>query len=207
VTGESAAVAALQAAATSFGGQLFGQAACLDGVAGAAKRVTDLAEIYETWLRRIRSGKLTLVAIEEIADGTIVWTPTEGEPHHMSRIDSSQRARYTFKAKDDMGYAADYALAARLHEGDPAIATVEYLNVGDPGNTTNGTTDPDTGASTEYDQVLATFAGVFGDATVEVYDPAGDTTVVIASDPLTAEPGAVATGTLGVPVIEEIPVP
>ena len=122
-------------------------------------------------------------------------------------IDSSQRARWTFKAKDDRGFAADYALAARLHDGDPAIVTVEYLNVGDPGNTSNGTTDPDTGASTEFDQVLATFAGVFGSATVEIFDPAGDTSVVIASAGITTEAGAVAEGDLGDAAIEEIPAP
>lgn len=192
---DTAATSALQAASTALAPS-FGALVCSGDLAGAAARVTDLAEIFEVWLRRLRSSRLTLVAVEEIATGEIA--PQPWKDAGVTTIDSSQRARYTFEAKDDMGYAADYALAARLKDGDPLIATIEYLNVGDPGNTSNGT-------DAEFDQVLATFAA-FGDATVEVYDPAGDTSVVIASDPLTAKPGDVGTGTLGTAVIEEIPV-
>jgi hypothetical protein len=199
---------ALQAAAIALAPSLAQMPNCLTGLQASipdmSAAVIAMAETFLPWLRALGSGRLTLVAIEEIDTGVVVSTPTGGESMP-AIIDSSQRARWTFTAKDDRGFAADYALAARLHDGDPAIVTVEYLNVGDPGNTSNGTTDPATGASTEFDQVLATFAGSFGTATVEVYDPAGDTTVVIDSDTVTTEPGAVAPGGLGEPVVEEIP--
>jgi len=194
---------ALQAAATALAPSLARLANCFIGLQASvpdmSAAVIAMAETFLPWLRKIRSGRLVLVAIEEIDTGEVVSTPTEGESMP-AVIDSSQRARYTFTAKDDRGFAADYPLAARLKDGDPAIVTVEYFNVGDPGNTSNGT-------DAELDQVLATFAGLFGDATVEVYDPAGDTTVVIASDPITTKPGTVSTGDLGTPVIEEIPAP
>lgn len=195
---------ALQAATALYKRKRFDRLACAIGDQAATERVAATATMFVAWFRKLGGGSLTLITVEEIDTGEVVWTPTPGGTA-MAVIDSSQRARWTFKAKDDRGFAADYALAARLKDGDPAIATVEYFNVGDPGNTSNGTTDPDTGASTEYDQVLATFAGLFGDATVEVFDPAGDPTVVIDSAPLTTQAGAVAPGGLGEAAIEEIP--
>jgi hypothetical protein len=113
----------------------------------------------------------------------------------VTNIDTSQQARYTVTAKDDRGFAADYALAARA--SDPAVVTVTYLNVGDAGNTSNGT-------GAETDQVVAAFAGTLGTSTVEVFDPA-DPTVVFAADTVVANPGAVAAAELGAAVIEEIP--
>ncbi len=171
------------------------QAGCTDaGAVEAAKRVTKVADVFVAWMRRLTSVTLTLVAIEEI-DGSATFPPIPGAA--VTDIDSSQRARYDVTAKDDRGFAADYALGARA--SDPAVVTVEYLNVGDEGNTSNGT-------DAEIDQVLATFAGTFGTSTVEVFDPADDT-VVLAADTVVANPGAVASASLGTPVIEEIPEP
>lgn len=171
----------------------FGLIASVDGDVAAARRVTQVADVYVAWLRRIKSSNLTLVAIEEIETGEIVSTPTEGTA--VANIDTSQQARWDFTAKDDRGYAADYALAARA--SDAEVVTVTYLNVGDEGNTSP--------AESPIDQVLAAFAGKLGTSTVEVFDPAVPD-VVLASGTVVANPGAVASGELGEAVIEEIPV-
>lgn len=192
--------AALQAAATTLAGRRRDRCACDDQA--VAERVLEVAERYLAWLRQLASGRLVLVAIEEIDTGAIAHTPTGGESTMDAVINSGQRARWTFHAKDIHGFEADYALAAR--SSDEAVATVEYFQVGDAGNKTNGATNPD-GTPAEFDQVLATFAGTFGASTIEVYDPAGDTTVVIASAGVTAGPAEVGTGDLGTPVIEPIP--
>lgn len=115
----------------------------------------------------------------------------------MTDIDTSQQARYSVTARDDRNFPADYALGARA--GNPAVVTVTYLNIGDEGNTSNGT-------AAEIDQVVAAFAGTLGTSTVEVFDPANPE-VVLAVDTIVANPGAVAAAELGAPVIEEIPTP
>lgn len=161
----------------------------------AARRVTQVADVYLAWLRKVKHVNLTLVAIEEIETGEIVSTTTEGET--VTNIDTSQQARYTVTAKDDRGFAADYALAARA--SDATVVSVTYLNIGDEGNTSNGT-------ETETDQLVAAFAGATGTSTVEVFDPANPD-VVLAADTIVANPGAVAAAELGAPVIEEIPAP
>lgn len=167
----------------------------VNGDVAAAQRVTQVADVYVAWLRRVKSARLMLVAIEEMASGEIASTPTEGGTD-VTNIDSSQQARYTVTAKDDRGFAADYALAARA--GDEAVVTVTYLNVGDEGNTSNGT-------DAEMDQVVAAFAGL-GTSTVEVFDPANPD-VVLAADTIVANPGAVAAAELGAAEIEEMPAP
>jgi len=174
----------------------FGLIAQVNGDVAAAQRVTQVADVYVAWLRRVRHATLKLVAIEEMDTGEIASTPTEGTAP-VTNIDTSQRARYNVTAKDDRGYAADYALAVRA--SDAEVTSVTYLNVGDEGNTSNGT-------DTEIDQVLATFAGKLGTSTVEVFDPANPD-VVLAADTVVANPGAVAAAELSGAVIEEIPAP
>jgi len=179
--------------ALSSGGR-FDLIAQVNGDEAAAVRVTEVADVYVAWLRRVKQARLTLVAIEEMDTGEIA-SITEGTT--VTNIDTSQQARYTVTAKDDRGFAADYALAVRA--SDPTVVTVTYLNVGDEGNTSNGT-------GAEIDQVVAAFAGALGTSTVEVFDPANPD-VVLAADTIVANPGAVAAAELGAPVIEEIPAP
>lgn len=162
-----------------------------------AHQVTEVADVYVAWLRRVTKATLTLVAIEEMDTGEIVSAQLTSEGAAVTNIDTSQQARYTVTAKDDRGFAADYALAARA--SDPSVVSVTYLNVGDEGNTSNGT-------DAETDQLVAAFAGTLGTSTVEVFDPANDT-VVLAADTIVANPGAVAAAELGAAVIEEIPAP
>lgn len=172
----------------------FSLIAQVNGDVAAAQRVTEVADVYVAWLRQVKHATLKLVAIEEMDTGEIASAPTEGS--EVTNIDTSQQARYSVTAKDDRNFPADYALAARA--SDPSVVTVTYLNVGDEGNTSNGT-------GTETDQLVAAFAGTLGTSTVEVFDPANDT-VVLAADTIVANPGAVAAAELGTAVIEEMPV-
>jgi len=189
-------VIALQEATRAMASNgLFKKIAEVNGHEDAAERVTEVADVYVAWLRRVKKATLTLVAIEEMDTGEVALTP-EGNTE-VTNIDTSQQARYSVTAKDDRGFAADYALAARA--GDAEVVAVTYLNVGDEGNTSNGT-------DAEIDQVVAAFAGKLGTSTVEVFDPA-DPTVVLAADTIVANPGAVAAAELGAAVIEEIPAP
>lgn len=180
-----------------------GQFALIPGVdantaaVDTAHRVLLVADEYLAWLRRVKKATLTLVAIEEMDTGESVSAQLTSEGAAVTNIDTSQQARYTVTAKDDRGFAADYALAARA--GDASVVTVTYLNVGDEGNTSNGT-------DAEMDQVVAAFAGTLGTSTVEVFDPANPD-VVLAADTIVANPGAVAAAELGAAVIEEIPAP
>jgi hypothetical protein len=174
----------------------FGLIAQVNGDEAAAHRVTLVADVYVAWLRRVKQVTLTLAAIEEMDTGEVASTPSEGTTA-VTNIDTSQQARYTVTAKDDRGFAADYALAARA--SDATVVAVTYLNVGDEGNTSNGTDAP-------VDQLVAAFAGATGTSTVEVFDPANPD-VVLAADTIVANPGAVAAAELGAPVVEEIPAP
>jgi hypothetical protein len=175
----------------------FSLMAQVNGDIAAAKRVTEVADVFVAWLRRVKQARLMLVAIEEMNTGEIASTPTTEGTTEVTNIDTSQQARYSVTAKDDRGFAADYALAARA--SDASVVAVTYLNVGDEGNTSNGT-------DAEVDQVVAAFAGTLGTSTVEVYDPANPD-VVLAADTIVANPGAVAAAELGAAVIEEIPAP
>jgi hypothetical protein len=188
---------ASQALASSGRFNLIGKA---DGDVAAAERVIQVADVYVAWLRRVEKVTLALVAIEDVATGTATSTPTGRT--EVTDINTGQQARYSVAAKDARGFAGDYALAARASNTD--VVTVTYLQVGDASNTSNGTTDPTTGASTEIDQVLAVFNDALGTSTVEVFDPA-DPTVVLASDVIVANPGAVASASLGAATIEPIP--
>lgn len=200
-TREDDLVVALQEAARAMGAcGRFDEIARVNGDQEAAKRVTEVADVFVAWLRRIEQAKLTLVAIEEIDTGRIVTsTPTKGTA--VTDISTNQRARYSVTAKDARGYAGDYALAARA--SDSEVVLVEYFQVGDIGNTSNGMTNPD-GSSAEIDQVLATFNGKLGTSTIETYDPANPT-VVLSADTVVANPGNVASASMGAATIEEIP--
>lgn len=181
-------VIALQEATKSLSDGRFSLIASVDGDIRAAERVTEVADVYVAWLRRLKRASLKLVAIEEIETGEVVHTPEGNEA--MTNIDSSQRARYVVDAMDDRGFALDAELAGR--SSDAAVVTVEYLQA------TSGT-------ASGKDELVATFAGL-GTATIEVFDPANPT-VVLAADVIVANPGAVAAATLSAPVVEEIPAP
>lgn len=187
-------VIALQEATRAMASNgFFKKIAEVNGHEDAAIRVTEVADVYVAWLRRITKATLTLVAIEEMDTGEVAHTP---EGNAVANIDTSQQARWDVTAKDDRGFAADYALAARA--SDAEVVTVTYLNVGDAGNTS-----PE---DAPVDQVVAAFAGKLGTSTVEVFDPATPD-VVLVSGTVVANPGAVASAELGEAVIEEIPAP
>lgn len=153
----------------------------------AAIRVTKVADEFVKWLRQPKHVIMTLVAIEEIDDPSVTYPPTEGAI--VTDIDSSQRARYVLTVKDDRNIEFDATLGARSSNDAVVTVALEEAPVTASGK----------------DELVATFAGL-GTATVEVYDPANPT-VVLAADVIVANPGAVASASLGTPVIEEVPVP
>lgn len=58
-------VLALEQAATLFSHGRYDQIAACDGDIAAAHRVTEVADVFVSWLRRPASLTLTLVAVEE----------------------------------------------------------------------------------------------------------------------------------------------
>lgn len=185
-------VIALQEATKLMSGDRFDLWAKCHGDQESAKRVTEVADMFVAWFRKIKTARLKLVAIEEMDTGEIAST-TEGM--QVANIDTSQQVRWNVTAKDDRGFTADYDLAARA--SDAEVVAVTYLNVGDEGNTSNGT-------DAETDQVVAAFAGKLGTSTVEVFDPANPE-VVLAVGTVVANPGAVAAAELTGEAVEEIP--
>lgn len=107
----------------------------------------------------------------------------------MTDIDSSQQARYVLTVKDDRNIEFDATLGAR--SSNEAVVTVTLLEA--------------PGTASGKDELVAAFAGL-GTATVEVFDPANPD-VVLAADVIVANPGGVASVSLGTPTIEEIPTP
>ena len=112
---DDASEVALKAAADVMAGARFAQVACVDGDIAAAHRVTEVADVFVAWLRRLRSVTFTLVSIEE-QTGEIITTTPGGT---VTTIDTSQRARYIISAADDRGFPVDASLTARVqrHRG------------------------------------------------------------------------------------------
>lgn len=161
----------------------FDLVASVNGDVEAAKRVTQVADIYVAWLRKTKSIKLTLVRIEETDDPTVFTTPG-GET--VTTIDSSQQARYVIDAADDRGWAVDATLSV---EATPAgIVEATILEA------TSGT------ASGKDELVVKAVAP--GSALVTVFDPANAETV-FGSDSVDVVPGGVAAVVLSTPTIEE----
>lgn len=156
--------------------------------AAAAKRVTEVADVFVAWLRRVKSVRMTLVAIEEIDDPSVFVTPTEGAA--VTNIDTSQRAHYVLDATDDRGFSVgDAPLAARI--SNESVATLEFIEAAV--------------SASGKDEVIATFAGTLGTATIEVFaTDAPD--VVLGADVLVANPGEVKAVTMTA-TVEEIPAP
>lgn len=184
-------VIALQEATKVMQDKRFNLIACADNETEAAWRVTQVADVYVAWLRRIAYVTLTLVSIEELDTGEVASTPEEGVVTVTTNIDTSQRARWIIDATDDRNFPVDGTLAAR--SSDETVVTVVIEEATMP--TASG-----------KDELVATFAGATGTATVEVFDPATPE-VVLAADVVVANPGAVAAATLGTAVVEEIPAP
>lgn len=107
----------------------------------------------------------------------------------MTDIDTSQRARYVINATDDRNFPVDATLGSR--SSDEAVVTTIIEEATLP--TASG-----------KDELVATFAGTLGTATVEIFDPANPD-VVLGADVIVANPGGVASASLSAPVIEEIP--
>lgn len=176
---------ALSAAAQVMLGR-FREVACIDGEAVAAKRVTDVAEVFYRWLRRPRVISLRLVSIENIDTGEVI--PTDrGEFPMAVELTTSQRARYTIEARDARGFLNKEALDLQV-TGDGVTAEIVE------------TPDPD-----QPNELLVTAVSpsVGNVVTLDVPD---DDVVAAASDSFNVRAGDVAVLTLGAPVIEEIPV-
>lgn len=149
----------------------------------AANKVTEIADVYVAWLRRVKSVKLTLVRIEEMDDPN-VFTPGGGVG--VTTIDSSQQARYVIDAADDRGWAVDAQLTVEATPAGIVEATLFEA--------TSGT------ASGKDELVVKAMAP--GSALVTVFDAANAETV-FGSDSVDVVPGGVATVVLNTPTIEE----
>jgi len=181
---------ALKAAADVMAGARFAQIACASSDQAAAFRVTEVADVFVQWLRRLRTVTLTLVAIEEIDTGEIASTPTPGGT--VTTIDTSQRARYVISAADDRGFPVDASLTAE--SSDTAVATVDLLEA------TSGT------ASGKDELVVTAVAP--GSALVRVFDAVNPD--IFGSDSVDVVAGGVAAVVLEAPSVEEqdvVPVP
>ena len=156
------------------------------GPNSAAVRVTEVADVFVAWLRKLATVEMTVVAIEEI-DGSAVYPPPEG--NEMTNIDTSQRVRYVLTGRDDRGFEVDGDLAGRV--GTEGVVTLEV-------------TQATAGTASGKDEAVATFAGL-GTTTVEIFDSANPT-VVLAVDTIVANPGGIAAVEMAA-TVEEIPAP
>ena len=168
-------------------GDRFALIAQVDGDITAANRVTAIADVYVAWLRRVRSVKLSLVAVEEQTTG-VVATFFAGGGTPMSSMDTSQQLRYVIDAADDRGFAVDATFSVEV--SDPAVVSATILEA------TSGT-------ASGKDELLVV-AVAPGSSLVKVFDPANPDTV-FGSDSVDVVPGAVAAVVLESPVVEEQP--
>lgn len=177
---------ALLAAADLMSCGRFDQLACANGDVEAARRVTQVADVFVTWMRQVKTVRFEQVIIEEIDTGEVVST-NPGGTGTMTDIDTSQRARYVLDLRDNRNFPTDAVMGART--SDEAVARIDVFQA------------PDTPSG--KDEVLATFNGTTGTSTIEFFDEANPT-VVLAADVLVANPGSVASVTVTA-TVEEIP--
>ena len=167
-----------------------GPSGCYNTDAEAANRTTAIADIYVAWLRKTKSVKLTLVALEEQSGEVVTNFPEEGVSA-VSTLDTSQQLRYIIESADDRGFAVDATLAVTV--SDPAVVSATILEAAAPEGTASG-----------KDELLVV-ALAPGSALVTVADPAN--AEVFGSDSVDVVPGGVAAVVLGAPVVEEQPAP
>lgn len=168
-----------------------GPSGCYNTDAEAANRTTAIADIYVAWLRRIKSVKLTLVALEE-QTGEVVATFTEEGVVPVSSMDTSQQLRYIIGSADDRGFAVDATLSVEV--SDAAVVSATILEATAPEGTASG-----------KDELLVV-ALAPGSSMVKVFDPA-QPDAVFGSDSVDVVAGGVAAVVLSTPVVEEQPAP
>ena len=169
----------------------FDQVECYNSDTEAANRTTAIADIYVAWLRKTKSVRLTLVALEE-QTGEVVATFSEEGVQPVSTMDTSQQLRYIIEAADDRGFAVDATLAVTV--SDPAVVSATILEAAAPEGTASG-----------KDELLVV-ALAPGSSMVTVADPANPT-VTFGSDSVDVVAGGVAAVVLSTPVVEEQPAP
>lgn len=157
------------------------------GHEAAAQQVTEVADTFVAWLRRITSLTLTLVAVEEQDTGDEVPITRNGDTMAVV-LDTSQQARFDILARDDRGFLAKSALDLTV-TGDNITAQVV-----------------DTPEPTTPNQlvVAAVQPGAGGLVVLSVPD---NDTIPDASEAFDVNPGGVASLALGTPTIEEQPEP
>jgi hypothetical protein len=178
-------VQALDAAVDLFREGRFQQLAEVLGDVMAAKRVTEVADVFVAWYRRPASVTLTLVSIRDQDTGEMLPIPPGGT---VTTIDTNDIATYVIDAADARGFAVDASLAVTV---TPEGAVTAVIN------------EATTGTASGKDELVVT-AVAPGSALVKVFDPAQEDTV-FGSDSVDVTPGAVATVVLGTPVITQQP--
>lgn len=157
----------------------------VDGEFEAAQRVTQIADIYVAWLRRTRSVKITLVALEEQTMEVVATFATDEGGTPVSSMDTSQQLRYVIESADDRGFPVDASLTVEVT--DPAVATATIL-------------EASSGTASGKDELLVV-AVAPGSTLVKVLDAANPD--VFGSDSVDVVPGGVAAVVLAAPVVEE----
>lgn len=174
---------ALNAAARVMAGGRFEMVACANGDAEAARRVTAVADVFVTWLRRTARLSLLPVGIRE--QGTMQpFRPIERGQNMSVVLDTSEEAVYDILAKDDRGFLSKSALTLDV-AGDNI--TAEIVETPDP-NTANQLV------------VRAVAPGAGGQIVLDVPD---NDTIPAVSESFDVNPGGVASLALGTPTIRE----
>lgn len=180
-------VIALQEATKVMQGERFDLVASANSDVEAARRVTQVADVYIAWLRRVKSIRLTLVAIEN-PDGELFATTSGGTLTTIADGGAGSVARYVIDAKDLRGVDVDATLAVKVDAAGQAFVTAAI-------------TEASAGTASGKDELVVT--GLLpGSALVTVFDPANEATV-FGSDSVDVTPGGVATITLGAATIED----
>lgn len=175
---------ALDAAVELFEHGRFQQLAEVLGDVAAAERVTEVADVFVTWLRRLDRITLTLVSIRDQDTGELTPIPPGGT---VTTIDTNDVATYVIDSADSRGFAVDATLEVSV-EGTAVTAVI---------NEATGATPTESGK----DELVVT-AVEPGSALVKVFDPANPDTV-FGSDSVDVVAGGVATIVLGTPVITD----
>lgn len=177
-------VLALQAAsdAMSESGR-FAAIAQVQGDDAAAAKTIEVAELYVAWLRRLKSIRLVLVAVES-ETGQVVATPTQGGKP-MSSMQDNQQLRYVIEAADARNFPVDASLQVSVSDPSVISATITEATAGT--------------ASGKDELVVVAIAP--GSSLVTVFDPANATTI-FGSDSVDVTTGPVAAIKLDSPTVE-----
>lgn len=174
--------AALDWAVRLYERERFDNIAAAVGHEAAARQVTEVADLFVAWLRRITSLTLTLVQVREQGTGDAV--PTIRGENMAVQLDTSQEAVFDINTQDDRGFLSKAALDLTV-TGDNISA--EIVETPDP-NTPNQLV------------VTAVQPGAGGLVVLSVPD---NDTVADASESFDVVPGGVESIALGAPTIRE----